>query len=162
MRHLPALALILALPLLAACLPGGDGQGPLAAPVDAIAVTPLDAPAVPEGADVAAPAAEEAAAPPTPPEPQADAAPAVTPAAAPPSPEQLVCERRGGRFMQAGQTGAMACVRTTRDAGQQCRRGSDCEGVCLARSGTCAPLAPLFGCHEILQNDGSRVTQCLD
>jgi hypothetical protein len=104
--------------------------------------------------------AEEPAAPPTPPEPPADAAP--VPAAAPPSPEQLVCERRGGRFMRAGQTGAMACVRTTRDAGKQCRRGSDCEGVCLARSGTCAPLAPLFGCHEILQNDGSRVTQCLD
>lgn len=162
MRHLPALALILALPWLAACLPGGEGQGPVAAPLEAIAVTPLEAPAASD-APAAPPVAEEAAAPPSP-EAAApvEAAEAVAPAAAPPSPEQLACERRGGRFMQAGQTGAMACVRTTRDAGKQCRRGSDCEGVCLARSGTCAPLTPLFGCHEILQNDGTRVTQCLD
>lgn len=55
----------------------------------------------------------------------------------------------------------MTCVNPTRDAGKACRRGSDCEGLCLARSFTCAPYDPLFGCNEILQDDGSRVTYCL-
>ena len=155
MRRLPALALMLALP--------GGAEQPVGQPVEAISVTPLpDAPpATPSPPDP--PEADPApdAAP-----PEADVAPAETPAEAipapPPSPEQLACERRGGRFMRAGDTGLMACVQPTRDAGQQCRRGSDCDGECLARSGTCAPFTPLFGCHEILLDTGARVTQCLD
>jgi hypothetical protein len=167
MRRLPALALMLALPWLAACLPGGAGPEPVGQPVEAISVTPLPDPGAappPEAtppADAAAPAdapeAEAAEAPDSDAAPAQDAIPA-----APPSPQQLACERRGGRFMRAGDSGLMACVQTTRDGGQQCRRGSDCDGECLARSGTCAPFTPLFGCHEILQDDGARVTQCLD
>lgn len=162
MRLLPALALMLALPWLAACLPGGAAQGPAGQPVEAISVTPL---ADPAGAEAEAPAPDAAApeAEPAPEDQAADTQP--TPpaeAAIPPSPAQLACERRGGRFMRAGEGGLMACVQTTRDGGQQCRRGSDCQGECLARSGTCAPIAPLFGCHEILQDNGARMTQCLD
>ena len=32
----------------------------------------------------------------------------------------------------------------------------------LARSGTCAPITPMFGCNDILQDDGREVTLCLD
>ncbi|MBD3765388.1 MAG: hypothetical protein IE927_11870, partial [Rhodobacterales bacterium] len=62
----------------------------------------------------------------------------------------------------AGASAAMTCVRPTRDAGRACTRQTQCQGYCLARSGTCAPFAPLFGCHDVLQADGRRVTLCLD
>jgi len=152
MRRLlfPALAL-----LLAACqlsLPGASG-GTAAAPAnpltgDAIAVTSLDAapPAIPPAAEPAPP--EPPAAEPVPPVPQ--------------SPEQIACERRGGSYARAGAGDARACIRPTRDGGKQCRRESDCEGTCLARSQTCAPITPMFGCNDILQDDGRRVTLCLD
>lgn len=173
MRRLHALALVLALPWLAACLPGGT-DAPVGQPVEAISVTPLSDPATATASPVAEAPADPsgtAAAPGTgddvPPDTAAEAEPAQAPAeqavpAAPPSPEQLACERRGGQFMRAGDSGLMACVQTTRDAGRQCRRASDCEGECLARSGTCAPFTPLFGCHEVLLDTGARVTQCLD
>lgn len=95
-----------------------------------------------------------------PPEPPAEIPPpeATTPTSA----EGIACVKRGGVWGKAGSTGLMACVNTTRDGGKQCRRDRDCEGACLARSGTCAPITPLFGCHEILQDDGRQVTLCID
>lgn len=75
---------------------------------------------------------------------------------------QVTCEKQGGNWDEAGKTGAKACFKRTRDAGKQCRKQSTCESVCLARSGTCAPVKPLFGCNDILQDDGTRVTLCVD
>ncbi|MGO4907703.1 hypothetical protein ACEN2J_05150 [Pseudorhodobacter sp. W20_MBD10_FR17] len=75
---------------------------------------------------------------------------------------QIACEKKGGRFAALPNTGAMTCQMTTRDAGKQCRRESDCDGVCLARSNSCAPVKPLLGCQDILQNDGRRVELCID
>lgn len=72
------------------------------------------------------------------------------------------CTRSGGTMMAAGMARGMVCIYDTRDAGKQCRRGSDCEGDCLARSGTCAPARPLFGCNEILMDSGARATLCRD
>jgi hypothetical protein len=74
----------------------------------------------------------------------------------------LDCTRTGGRMVKAGIANALTCLRETRDSGKQCRRAGDCEGDCLARSGTCAPVVPLFGCHEILMNEGQRATLCRD
>jgi hypothetical protein len=34
--------------------------------------------------------------------------------------------------------------------------------MCLARSGTCAPIMPLFGCNEVLDKQGRRVTLCIE
>jgi hypothetical protein len=76
--------------------------------------------------------------------------------------ERLACFKQGGNFGPVGGGGSLACVRPTRDSGKQCTRETDCEGRCLARSGTCAPLTPLFGCNDILQADGRRVTLCVD
>lgn len=75
---------------------------------------------------------------------------------------QVTCEKQGGNWDEAGKTGAKTCFKRTGDAGKQCRKQSTCESVCLARSGTCAPVKPLFGCNDILQDDGSRVTLCVD
>lgn len=72
------------------------------------------------------------------------------------------CTRSGGNMVKAGITGAMTCIRDMPDAGKQCRRAADCEGDCLARSGTCAPVKPLFGCHEILMDQGQRAVLCRD
>ncbi len=78
------------------------------------------------------------------------------------TPEAVACTRKGGRWSKIGSGETRACVKVTRDGGDQCRRDSDCEGVCLARSTSCAPVAPLFGCNEVLQDDGRRMTLCLD
>ncbi|GLS88300.1 hypothetical protein GCM10010873_32740 [Cypionkella aquatica] len=174
--------LILAL-VLAGCTLGGGKVATPASPSnpitgDAIEVTSLEAQTAvkPEvGGGPAEPAKLE------PPKPEAvlpDAAnvetakaeetlPAVPPsedAAAAPvlSPQEQACVKSGGRWSVAGKSGGMTCVRMLRDAGKSCRKQSDCEGSCLARSNTCAPITPLFGCNEILQNDGAMVTLCID
>ena len=70
------------------------------------------------------------------------------------------CLRDGGRWTARGTSGGMICLRTPRDAGRACQAASDCEGLCLARSRTCAPVIPLFGCQDILDRTGTRVTVC--
>lgn len=80
----------------------------------------------------------------------------------PKSPGHIACEKRGGSFVSTGKSGAMTCQTATRDGGKQCRRESDCDGLCLARSGTCAPVKPMLGCQAILQDDGRRVELCID
>ena len=143
---------------------------------DAIEVTSLDTPtagdapatsAPPGAAGIAAPEQRES---PPAAEPAPSPAPAPTSAAEteePPPPEakserQIACEKDGGSWMRAGGGEIRVCIYSTRDAGKRCTRESDCEGLCLARSGTCAPVRPLLGCNEILQDNGARVTQCIE
>ncbi|MDZ7908966.1 MAG: hypothetical protein U5N10_12580 [Gemmobacter sp.] len=76
--------------------------------------------------------------------------------------EQVACERRGGSWSPVPGSSARSCVNRTRDAGRSCQKRSDCEGECLARSRSCAPIRPLFGCNDILQADGRQVTLCID
>lgn len=78
------------------------------------------------------------------------------------SPEEVACMKTGGQWSVAGKAGGMSCVRVMKDAGKSCRKENDCEGSCLARSKTCAPIKPLFGCNEILQDNGAMVTLCID
>ena len=176
--------------LLCACQLAGSGQAPGAGGVDgvtpnavtgdAIEVAALDAPAAP-------PAAPPASPPASPPDPAARAqsdAPAAQPAdtsppapvatsapqpdvaaevpATPKSDQQTACEKKRGTWSTVGKAGLFICIYNTRDGGKQCTRESQCEGVCLARSGTCSPLKPLLGCNEILQDNGARVTLCID
>lgn len=180
MPRLSLVALVLcAASLVAGCQLSGPGKAPSgpsgqnALTGGEIEVTPLDAPAgattattgaEPAGegraAPQAAPAAEAAAtAKPGSPAPKADleAAP-VTPK----SEMQLACEKKRGRWSGIGKGDARACIFQTRDGGKRCDRESQCEGVCLARSGSCSPFKPLYGCNEILQDNGARVTLCLD
>ncbi|MEI6098902.1 MAG: hypothetical protein WCS20_11500, partial [Alphaproteobacteria bacterium] len=81
---------------------------------------------------------------------------------APKSAEQVLCEKAKGQWVAAGKTGAFYCAKPTRDGGKQCRNQSQCQGQCLARSGTCSPITPLYGCNDVLQKDGRKVTLCID
>jgi hypothetical protein len=181
---LPRLALILGLAaLVQGCQTGLPGLGgaageevtPNAVAGDAIEVTALDdglppaqgsAAPPPEAAPAAGtqetePATEDAeAVPEAEPAPQPDLAEEVPPT--PKSEQQVACERRGGQWSRAGSGSLRICVFATRDGGKQCTRESQCEGVCLARSGTCSPVKPLLGCNEILQDNGARVTLCIE
>lgn len=161
--------LVLALALGGCVLPGGGGGGKAQAPNPVtggeIEVSALDAPApeavvaaaaTPVPAPSAVPAAPTAASAPAAPAVAADPAPAVAK-----SPEQIACEKKKGSWAKAGKAG-FACIFPTRDSGKACRKGADCEGLCLARSGTCAPIKPLFGCNEILDDMGRRMSLCVD
>lgn len=156
------------------------GDTPVSAPVAAaagaivggpISVTALPAPVTapvtaPSSAAVAAAAPAPVAVPPAVPVPE-EAAP-VDGAEVPAVPavlkteEQVACERRGGSWSPVPGSSARSCVNRTRDAGRSCQKRSDCEGECLARSRSCAPIRPLFGCNDILQADGRQVTLCID
>jgi hypothetical protein len=165
--------------------PADGGVTPNAVAGDAIEVTALDTTPVaaeaaveettdtvppPEAAAGPAPAqtdgpvadAEEADATEgaTEPAPQPEAAPVE--AAAPKPEQQVLCEKRGGKWSGVGSGLLSICVYETRDNGKQCDRESDCESVCLARSRTCAPVKPLLGCNDILQDNGARVTLCIE
>ena len=187
MRPLARLAAVLS--LLAACQMQTPAPGPVPAadtlPLasDTIAVTPLG-PAKPAatvaapqtGAPVAVQVPGKTTPRPTPrPAPRPNAlgsaqtqtapaasAPAATPAPAPiVSPEQALCEKSRGQWSASGSSTGHVCVHTTRDSGKACHRKGDCQGECLAQSGTCSPITPLMGCNDILQADGTEVTLCL-
>ena len=128
-----------------------SAQGGAAIPAGTIKGTPQPAPAKPEAAKPD-PAKSEAAT-----QAEAEAKPAP-----PKSAPQLACEAGGGIWSEAGKKGVKTCVQRTRDAGKSCKREGDCEGFCLARSRSCAPVTPLFGCNDILQADGGQVTLCID
>jgi len=134
---------------------------------EAAEVTSLDAPAA-ASAPVAQAQKAEAAAATTAEAPRMSAAAraAETPAAPPPpeavkSPSQIACEKTGGRFAKAGNSTTFVCARETRVGGKSCRRETDCEGLCLARSRSCSPITPVLGCQESLTQDGLRVTECV-
>ncbi|MES2916728.1 MAG: hypothetical protein V4753_16555 [Pseudomonadota bacterium] len=184
-----AAVLFCAIGLLSACQLSGDkaqtgpDEGVTANAVagGAIEVTALDAPPAeaeapkaagtePAGRDTAAPQAapaadgaaseadgqQDAARKPAP-KPDLDEVP-VTPK----SERQLACEKKGSKWFKIGDGEKYGCVKETRDAGKRCQKESQCDGVCLARSGTCSPFKPLYGCNEILQDNGARVTLCLE
>lgn len=158
MRLLPLLICV----VLTACtlaLPGrGDKPArPAANPITggAIATTTLAAPAgAAKAAGIAPAKPANPVAKPEPPE-------VVTPPHIA-SPQELACLKNHGNWRNAGKSGGEACFTQTRDAGKSCQRESDCEGLCLARSGSCAPFTPMFGCNEILQDNGVMVTLCID
>jgi hypothetical protein len=178
MRPILVLAIFLLVEACQLSLPGGGGKtdAPNAVTGDPIEVTPLDAPvkgvAAGEAPEAEAPDAEatdtEA------PDPAAEevvveeAPPEVVPPVeivnpALQTPEARACVRRGGRYLTVGGSSiARACVKPTRDGGDRCERGTQCDGECLARSGTCAPVTPLFGCTEVFQDNGNRVTLCIE
>lgn len=188
-RTLTLLALVMPLAL-AGCqsvLPGRDAPASAqqANPItgDEIAVTSLDgptasAPAAPspapgapsdttpaqatrlaEGTPPLAPAADDAADG-APDAVAADPAPEVPEIAK--SPAQRACEKRRGMWSVAGGGSAAFCQSPTRDAGKSCNASTDCTGYCLEKSRTCAPVTPMLGCHDILNEQGRMLTQCIN
>ena len=80
--------------------------------------------------------------------------------------ERHRCEAEGGRFERGGITGALMCFQATPDAGAACTKTTDCTGLCLARpdgaGGSCSSEKPLFGCHDMFDENGERATICID
>ncbi|RPE70983.1 hypothetical protein EDD53_0096 [Pacificibacter maritimus] len=72
------------------------------------------------------------------------------------------CLARGGTYGTGGAAGLKVCYETPKDAGKSCSKSTDCESQCLARSKSCAPLKPVFGCSSILDSLGREVTLCTD
>lgn len=144
-------------------VPGGapaptKGAAPTEASTSAVTpAAPQPDAAAPETAE---PEADPAAATPAP-KAELDEPPAEV-QAEPKSEQQLACERKRGTWAKVGRGELRACVYPTRDGGKSCRRESDCQDQCLARSGTCAPITPLFGCNEVFQENGARVTLCIE
>ena len=76
--------------------------------------------------------------------------------------QRAQCEESGGRWGSGGQEGRLVCFLVTPDANASCNSASDCEGLCLARSRTCSPVTPFFGCHEVLNGRGAAQTLCIE
>lgn len=77
--------------------------------------------------------------------------------------QQASCEAKGGTWRQAGLLGLMTCITIPEDAGTYCTKSTDCSSSqCLARSNTCAPVHPLFGCNDLLDSQGRTVSLCVD
>jgi len=159
------LGLLLAGTLLTACVSAGGDQTIIEVPLGDIPAGEVagDAATEPASAPELEPVPEPTQ------EPAPEPAPDLTPEPAPPAPSEptaqararAACDDQNGLFTRRSE-GLYTCVQRTRDGGQQCNQRSDCDGECLARSGTCTPFTPLFGCHEVLSGPGRRETVCLD
>lgn len=76
--------------------------------------------------------------------------------------QRSACEKDGGRWGVAIGKTTFTCYRDTRDANKICRVASDCSGHCLARSRTCSPVEPFFGCHGVMSEAGVPQTLCIE
>ena len=72
------------------------------------------------------------------------------------------CERSGGRWGPTSSRTSYVCYRDMPDANKSCKVAGDCEGLCLARSRTCSPIEPFYGCHEVLSGSGLPQTLCIE
>lgn len=72
------------------------------------------------------------------------------------------CLAGGGDYIRSGKGKNFICEGLPKDAGKYCAASTDCVGACLARSHSCAPVAPLLGCNEVLDSQGRTVTECID
>lgn len=75
---------------------------------------------------------------------------------------EAACARDEGRWVPLGNSGTMICLRTPPDANKACTTQNDCSTQCLARSKTCAPVDPLFGCNDVIGRNGAVATLCVE
>lgn len=54
------------------------------------------------------------------------------------------------------------CTNPTPDAGKACTKASDCSGACMADTMTCTTMSPMFGCYEVVMEDGQKAGLCVD
>ena len=116
---------------------------------------------LPQAAETEASAEEEAATPAPELPDELYKAPEPPPVPAALTGQAAQCTKKKGRFVQRGEGGTFTCVLPTRDANKRCDDGSDCQGSRFAKSRTCAPVTPLFGCYDALEN-GRVVNICTE
>jgi len=81
------------------------------------------------------------------------------------SPEAAsACTAAGGIVRVAGMYQGEVCVPAASDAGEACTAATDCDGWCMAETGTCSALVERPGCmQELLDADGVRqIAECAD
>lgn len=94
---------------------------------------------------------------------QSDAPPPLPPGVTPLSAaERADCLDHGGSVVMGGLATAEICLRPTQDAGKACTKASDCSGACMADTMTCSKVTPLFGCYEVMMEDGQKAGLCVD
>ena len=76
--------------------------------------------------------------------------------------QRAACEKSDGRWGPTGNQTVFVCFRNLSDANQSCSTENDCQGFCLARSRTCSPIEPFFGCHQVLSRGGLPQTVCIE
>ena len=89
-------------------------------------------------------------------------APAGSSGAVPVSAQEAQCEKSGGNWGVGRVEGTFVCYRATPDANKSCLASSECSDLCLARSRSCTPVTPFFGCHEVLTDRGAPATVCIE
>ncbi len=76
--------------------------------------------------------------------------------------ERAECLMQGGTVGRGGLLPDEVCFLPQPDAGKACTKKTDCIGQCPADDGTCAPVTPMFGCFEYLDEAGKKVGICID
>ncbi len=75
--------------------------------------------------------------------------------------QETACLEAGGRWARGGILGLQQCFPNYSDGGKSCNRESDCQGMCLAETRTCAKTFR-FGCISYLNDNGTREDICID
>ena len=74
---------------------------------------------------------------------------------------KATCLETGGTWGIGGILGLQQCFPNYSDAGKSCNRESDCQGMCMADTRTCAKTSS-YGCMSYLNDDGNLEEICID
>ncbi len=74
------------------------------------------------------------------------------------------CTAAGGIVRVAGMYQGEVCIPAASDAGQACSAATDCDGWCMADTGTCSAYVERPGCLQaLLDANGERqLAECAD
>lgn len=75
--------------------------------------------------------------------------------------QKASCLEAGGRWGRGGILGLEQCFPSYSDGGKSCNRDSDCQGMCLADTRSCAKSFS-YGCQSYLNDDGVVEEICID
>jgi len=75
--------------------------------------------------------------------------------------QKAECLEAGGRWGRGGILALEQCFPTYSDGGKSCNRESDCQGMCMADTRTCAQSFS-YGCLSYLNDDGKAEEICID
>jgi len=75
--------------------------------------------------------------------------------------QKVECLEAGGTWGRGGILGLEQCFPNYSDGGKSCNRDSDCQGMCMADTRSCAPSFS-YGCLSYLNDEGKVEEICID
>jgi len=75
--------------------------------------------------------------------------------------QKAQCLEAGGTWGRGGILALEQCFPHYSDAGKSCKRESDCQGMCMADTRSCAASFS-YGCLSYLNNEGVAEEMCID